>query len=179
MKKILKQISISNIFIFLSFVWTFLYFLWFWEFFEENIFWNILKMFIFTFFHWDLFHFLMNAIWILYFWNILEQELWKNKYLIFFFFTVIFKWILIIYITHGFNVIWISGFCMAILSYYTLDLKQRRNPEYKTWIFVLWLNILIWLYPWISLLWHLFWAIAGVIFYFLNRKVQKKLVWLV
>lgn len=67
---------------------------------------------------------------------------------------------------------------MALLSYYTLDLKDKNNPEYKTWIVFLIINIAYWLYPWISFLWHLLWAVCWVIFYYLNKEfLRKKMVW--
>ena len=69
---------------------------------------------------------------------------------------------------------------MAILAYYTLDLKDKRDPEYKSWIVFIILNVLIWLHPQISFYWHFFGILAWIIFYYLNKEiVRKKLVWLV
>lgn len=182
MKNKILSLSFSNIFVFLSLVWTFLFFFWFYSFFQNllwnDIFSNFLKFFIFTFFHWGLLHFFSNAIFIIYFWNIVELSLWKTKYLLFFVFSVVFEWISILIFSDYYNVIWISWFCMAILAYYTLDLKYKNDPEYKSWIVFIALNIAIWLMPWISFLWHLFWMISWIIFYYLNKEfLRKKMVW--
>lgn len=180
----IKPFSYSNIFIFLSFIWTLFYII-FWIpdflYFNTSLWVNFIKFFLYTFFHGWFLHFLWNSIIIAYIWNILENKIWKRKYLLLFIFSVIFSWFSILYFSDLwiYNVIWISGFCMAILSYYTFDLFYKNNPEYKWWLYFIILNILIWLTPWISFLWHLFWAIAWVIFYFLNKEfLKKKMVWL-
>lgn len=120
----------------------------------------------------------MNSIFIYYFWNILEIIIWKKKYLIFFIITTISIWILLTTLTND-ATIWISWFAMAVLSYFTLELKSKNNPEYKWWITAIIINIWIWFYPWISLYWHLFWAIIWVLFYYItNDFTKKQLVWL-
>lgn len=184
MKNNFLNLSFSNLFVLLSFIWFFLNFFWFYDFFQSflwnNIFLNFFKFFIFTFFHWSLLHFLSNAIFMIYFWNIVELLLWKTRYFIFFIFSIIFVWLSILVFSNFYNVIWISWFCMAILAYYTLDLKDKNNPEYKWWIVFMFINIAIWIMPWISLLWHLFWIISGIIFYYLNKEFfRRKMVWLV
>ena len=63
---------------------------------------------------------------------------------------------------------------MALLSYYTLELKKRKIDDYKwgiTWIV---LNVLVWFMDWISLVWHLFWAIFWVIFFYFNKIKTNK-----
>lgn len=131
-----------------------------------------------TFLHAWFMHLFMNSFFIFYFWNIVEWLIWRKKYILFFIFTTIFIWTLITQFTDWYTV-WISGFCMALLSYFTLELRSRNDPEYKWWITAIILNILIWFIPWISLLGHLFWAIAGVIFYLLNKEFfRPKYVWL-
>lgn len=168
------KISITNILVIFSFFWFLLNHFGFYQFFlSEDILFIFFNFFIFTFFHWSIFHFISNSIFLFYFWNIIEENLWKNKFLIFFIFSVIFEWIFL-YFLADYNTIWISWFCMAVLSYYTLDLKFKNNPDYKWWINFLILNILIWFMPWISLLWHLFWAISWVVFYFLNKIFLRK-----
>lgn len=172
--------SVTNIFIFLSFVWFILNFLWFSEYIFnlQYDFKIIFLFFISTFFHWDIFHFLFNSIFLVYFWNILEKNLWKNKYIFFFIFTVLFEWFLIKYFSSYYNVIWISWFCMAVLAYYTLDLKDKRNPEYKTWFIFLFINIAYGIAPSVSFYGHLFWAVAWVVFYYLDKEFfRKKMVW--
>jgi membrane associated rhomboid family serine protease len=150
-------------------------------FFEQWEYWiYILQLFLSVFLHWWITHFLMNSIFLYFFWTPLELLIWKKKYITFFLFIVFFNWILLTAFNGQVTTIWISGFCMAILSYYVLELKSRNNAEYKWWITAITLNIAIWFLPEteISLLWHLFWAIWWVIFYFLNKDFfSPKLVW--
>jgi len=180
--------SISNILIIISAIFTGLaiffdnlFILW-----MNNIFLNswdyhifFLQFFTWVFLHWWIFHLFANSIFLYLFWNILEIIMWKNKYIIFFIFIAIFNGILLSVFT-TWNTIWISGFCMALLAYYTLELKSKNNQEYKWWITALVLNIGIWLIPWISLLWHLFWAIWWVVFYFITKEyLRRKMIWAV
>lgn len=145
--------------------------------------WNYLvyfiQLFLSNFIHWDIMHFWMNALFLYLFWYPLELLIWKNKYILFFMFIVFFNGILLtVFTSYGSNTIGISWFCMAIISYYVMELKSRNNPEYKWWITALVLNIWIWFMPWISLLWHLFGAIGGVIYYYINKDFYKeKYVW--
>lgn len=180
----LHTISVSKVLIFLSLIWTLaIYF-----FPESSIFglnsyyldkWNylmfVIQVFISNFLHWDLMHFLFNSIFIYYFGTILENLIWRKKFIIFFVFTAIFNAIFISFFeTWNTTTIGISGFVMALLSYYTLELKSKNNPEWKGWITAIILNIGIWFFPGISLYWHLFWAIAWVIYYFLNKEYFRR-----
>lgn len=171
-----KDFSISNIFIALSLAWTIFWSLEIYYFFPiwNDIFSNFFNFFLFTFLHGWIFHFIWNSIILFYFWNAVEEILWKNKFLLFFVFYVIFEWISILLINWYYNAIWMSGFWMWILSFYTLYLKFRWSSEYKTWIFFIFLNILYWLLPWISFLWHLFWALSWVVFYFFYKVLKKR-----
>lgn len=137
----------------------------------------ILQFFTWSFLHWSIMHLVFNCLFIYFFWNIIEWIIWKKKFIIFFIFVTIFNGVLLSLID-AWNTIWISWFCMALISYYTLELKSRNDPEYKWWITALILNVWIWFIPWISLFWHLFWAIAGVIYYLINKNFFKeKWVW--
>ena len=137
----------------------------------------ILQFYTWTFLHWSIMHLLFNSLFIYFFWNIIEWIIWKKKFIIFFVFVTLFNWVLLSFVD-SWNTVWISWFCMALISYYTLELRSRNDPEYKWWITALILNIWIWLMPWISLYWHLFWAIAWVIYYLMNKNFFKeKWVW--
>jgi len=138
----------------------------------------IIQFFTGTFLHWGIIHLFFNSFFIYYFWNIVEWLIWKKKFTVFFIFSTIFIGALITSISNW-NTVWISGFCMALLSYYTLELKSRNDIEYKWWITALVINIWIWFIPWISLYWHLFWAIAGIIYYLITKEFfRKRYVWL-
>jgi len=133
----------------------------------------IIQFFTWTFLHAWFYHFLANALFLYIFWNIVEWIIWKNKFIIFFIFVTIFNWVLLSLLTFW-NTIWISWFCMALISYYTLELKSRNDMEYKWWITAIFINVWIWFIPGISLLWHLFWAIAGVLYYLYNKDFFRK-----
>lgn len=129
----------------------------------------VLQLFLYQFIHMWVLHLLFNSIFIYIFWNWLEDIMWKTRFLVFFGFNTIFVWIALLLLTKD-NTVWISGFCMAILTYFTLELFTKKNPEYKWWITAIIVNIAIWFYPWISLIGHLFWAISWLVFFLIARK---------
>ncbi len=138
----------------------------------------ILQFFTGTFLHWWILHLIMNSIFIIYFWNMVELMIWKRKYFFFFVFIVVFNWILLSIFAPYQNTIWISWFALALLSYYTLELWSQKNPEYTGWITAIIINIWIGFVPWISLYWHLFWVIWGIIFYFIIKNFfSKQEIW--
>lgn len=176
----MKKITFTNILIIISLFFTILwYFLpeififWLNELFINN--WNYLVYFVqlilYSFIHWWFVHFFMNGIFLYIFWNPLEILIWRKKYILFFIFSILFNWILLTYFVSWSNTVWISGFCLAIMTYYVLELKSRNNPEYKWWITALVLNLWIWFIPGISLFGHLFWLISWIIFYFSNKSI--------
>jgi len=183
-----NRFTISNLLIIISMIITFISFNYldiieFWM----NIYyvnsWDyihyILQYFLYNFIHWNYMHLFSNILFIYLFWNLVENIVTRNKYIIFFIFITIFNWILLSVFAEW-NTIWISWFALAILVYYTLELKSLKNPEYKWWITAIIISIWIWFVPWISLLWHLFWAIWWAIFYYLNKDFFfKQKVWLI
>ena len=184
-----NKFTISNILILLSVIFTIAWyyssgFISEWSvnnfyFLENNYFHWIVQFYTWTFIHWWLMHLLMNGIFVYYFWNILEIVMWKNKYIIFFILSVLFNWILLSYFQPYSSTIWISWFALAIITYYTLELKSQNNIEYKWWITAIVINIAIGFYPWVSLYWHLFWVIFWIIFFYLtNDFFKKQLIWL-
>ncbi|MCD5385314.1 rhomboid family intramembrane serine protease [Candidatus Gracilibacteria bacterium] len=132
----------------------------------------LIQFFTGTFLHAGLLHFLANALFLYLFGNILEVIIGKKKFILFFIFILFFNGFLLSIFSTGNNV-GISGFCMALISYYTLELKSKNNPEYKGGITALLINIGIGFVPGISLLGHLFGAIGGVLFYLINKKFLK------
>ena len=179
------KISISNILIVISFIFTLLaiiypvlFLFWLNTIFLSDWLYHIYLVQFFTsqFLHSWMLHFFMNALFLYLFWNIVEYIIWRRKYIVFFIFVAVFIWIWLT-LVNIWNTVWISWFCMALLSYYTLELKSNNDIEYKWWITALIINILIWFHPDISLFGHLLWAIAWVIFYLGNHKLLKKLVY--
>lgn len=173
--------SISNILIAVSAISTVFAKIepWFYQFWINSFFLNnwiyyifIIQFLAYQFLHWWIFHILFNSIFIYIFWNQLEALIWREKFIIFFIFNTVFVWIsLLLFWT--WTTIWISWFCMALITYLTLDLYKKWNLEYKWWLTAIIINIAIWLSPWISLIWHLFWSIAWALFYFLNNKKKN------
>lgn len=165
---------ISIIITFISFLNNDILLFWMNDYFllSQDYFKIFLQFSFYSFLHWSIFHLLFNWIFLYYFWNQVEIILWFKKYLIFFVLTTIFNWISILLFA-DWNTIWISWFCMALLSFYTLKLFEIRNSEYKWWITAIIVNIFIWLTPWISLIWHLFWAIFGWLFYLWNKLINR------
>ena len=130
------------------------------------------QVFLFQFLHGGFFHLMFNALFIHIFGNSVEYILGRSAYIAFFIFNALFiAWGLLVF-SQGIT-IGISGFAMAVLAFFTLTLRERKNPEYKWWITALIINIIIGLHPQISLVGHLAWAISWIIF-FLFHKIHKK-----
>ncbi len=190
------KFTISNFFIVLSAIFLILKwfypdivtYLWLHNFYYKE--WKYLMLplqFIFyNFLHWDIMHLAFNSIFIYIFWNQVEAYIWKTKYILFFLFSSFFIWILFLIFSNPITIlwytipriswitIWISGFAMALLAFYTLILYSKWIDEYKWWVMAIFLNILIWVYWNISFSGHLFWAISGIIFYLLIKDNLKK-----
>ncbi len=165
-------IAISIVFTLLSFYYPLAQNLWLSNY-DFNA-WNyvlwFIQLFSSNFIHWWLMHLLFNSIFIYYFWNIVEIIIGKKKMILFFVLNAIFTWIWITFLSSGIT-IWISGFALALLSYYTIELWNKNNPEYKWWITAIIINIAIWFTPWISFLWHFLWMIFGWLYWCINRYV--------
>jgi len=176
--------SVSNILIYISVIFTAI------SFFYQSIFrfgmndlflqqWIyhifIIQMFTSMFLHGGITHILFNSVFVYLFGNQVEIAIWKKNYLYFFIFTAIFTGVWLTLVNAG-NTIWISSFCLAILTYYTLHLWQKGNIEYKGWITAIIVNLAIWFYPGISLSGHLLWAIAGLIFFLLISNFRGKVI---
>lgn len=126
--------------------------------------------------HGSFFHFLWNAIFILYFGNSIERIIWEQKYIIFFIGNSIFLGLLLSYL-HTPNTYWISGFVLALLTYYTLALWKVWNNEYRWWITAILINIFIGFMPGVSFWGHFWGMIFWAVYFFLNQlfKYQRKL----
>jgi membrane associated rhomboid family serine protease len=166
-------ILISLIITLLSFIsnsilqfWMNLYFVMMW-----NYIWVLAQFSLYQFLHWWFLHLLSNSIFIYLFWNQIEALIWKNKYILFFILNTIFVGISLLFLSSG-NTIWISGFAMALLAYYFLELKWRNHPDYKWALLFLIINISIWLWSNISFVGHLSGAIFWAIFYYSLKKFK-------
>lgn len=175
------KISFSNILVLLCFLATFAVTLYpnlyqfglNRDFFEQGIYhvW-IIQFFTSQLLHGNFLHFLSNAIFLFYFWNILEQFIGRERMMFFFMSTSIFIWLGLTFFDAG-NTVGISGFALALLTYYTLLLWKKRNPEYTGGITAIVLNIALWFVPWISFWGHFLGFIFGVVFFFIFSRLKN------
>lgn len=122
------------------------------------------------FIHGWIMHLAFNGLFIYHFWNILEWLIWKNKFLIFFILTSFINWLSITYFSNW-NTVWISWFALALLTYYALEMRSRAEFQESKWaLTAIVINIMIWFAPWISLIWHASWAIAWLLYYYINKN---------
>lgn len=126
-----------------------------------------------TLIHGSVLHLLTNSVFFFIFWNLVENIIWKKKIIYFYLFSSVFIGLWLSYFSNW-NTVWMSWFLMALLSYYTIYLYSKKDPEYKWWITAIIVSIIIWLDPGISFYGHFFWAIVGVIFFLLNHNYLKK-----
>jgi membrane associated rhomboid family serine protease len=135
-----NNLTFSNLLIIISIIFTiigyfdhnFVYEWWVNNYYNKNLFHYFLQFFSWVFIHAGIFHLFFNSVFVYYFGNILEIIMKKKKYISFFIFSVIFIWLSLTNFTND-NTIWISGFVMSLITYYTLELKSQKNPEYKWW----------------------------------------------
>ena len=174
--------SISNILIYISVVFTaisFIYppilYLWMNSYFLDKWIYYAFVAQIFTsqFLHWNLMHIAFNSLFVYLFGNQVENLLGAKKYILFFMFSAVAIWFGLTALNAG-NTVWISWFCLAVLTYYTLALWQRGNIEYKWWITAIIVNLAIWFYPGISFAGHGLWVVAGVLFFLMGSNLIWK-----
>lgn len=126
----------------------------------------------YSFLHADLQHLIFNSLFIFIFWNKVETLIGKQAFLQFFILTALFDWVFILLFSDGINM-WISGFGMALLSYYTLKLYEIKDPDYKWWITGIIIGSIIGFSTNISVVGHFFWAVFGAIYYFILKIIKR------
>lgn len=129
------------------------------------------QFFISQLLHGSAMHFLFNALFLYYFWNTLEKLYWSRFLLAFFVFCAVWLGLLITFLS-SWNTVWMSWFVLWVLSFYTLDLYKRDDPEYKWWVTAIIINIAIWLAPGISFIGHAGWVMLWIFFYFIYKKIR-------
>lgn len=141
--------------------------------------WDVVRLALqfcmYSFLHGGILHLIFNSMFLYFFWNQLEYKIWKKWYVSFFIWATLFNGIALLLLTPiGTVTIGISGFALAILSFYTLLLYEVKDPEYKWGITALVINILIGFSAQISFIGHLFGAIFWGIFYLIYKFFRKK-----
>lgn len=132
----------------------------------------LIQIILYQFLHDWLLHFLFNSLFIYIFWNQSELIIGKNKYLLFFILNTLFVAICLLVFSDSIT-IGISWFAMAILWYLMMFYKNKNKKEFNWAVVLMVINILIWLDANISFVWHLSWAIFGIIFYLIINKINS------
>lgn len=128
-----------------------------------------IQFLVYSFLHGGFLHALSNIFFLVFIGIGVQYALGKKLFFIFFLFIQIFVGVMMLLLV-SVPTIGMSGFALAVLSLYTMILWSRGNPQYKSGIVLIAINIFIGLSPGISLQGHLWGAIGGVIFWLLIRK---------
>ncbi|MDP5038830.1 MAG: rhomboid family intramembrane serine protease [Candidatus Gracilibacteria bacterium] len=131
------------------------------------------QIFVYSFIHGGFLHLFFNSFFIYIFGNQIEENIGSKNFLLFFILNTLFLSFCLLYFSPYSTTVGISGFAMAILSFYTLKLKEIGNPDYKGGITGLVINILIGFSDKISLVGHLFGGVFGVIFFYVLKLFKK------
>lgn len=126
----------------------------------------------YSFLHADIPHLIFNSLFIFIFGNKIESIIGKPAFLQFFILTALFDGIFILFFSKGITM-WISGFGMALISYYTLKLYEMKDPDYKGWITWIVIGSIIGFSTNISVIWHFFWAVFGALYYFILKIIKR------
>ncbi len=133
----------------------------------------IVQICLFQFLHWGVIHLLANSYFLYTAWPELEARMSRDRYTWFFVSTTLVVALVLIILAPQSLTIGISGWCMALLSYLWIDLYTTRHPMASQILMMLAINIGIWLVPGISLIWHLSWAIWGLVWWGIARNWRK------
>lgn len=132
-----------------------------------------IQFLLYQFLHGGLLHLLSNSFFLSIFGNQLEALIGRNRFMLFFVLNTVFVGISLLFLASG-NTIGISGFAMAILAYIFLELRSRRNPEYRSAGVFLFINVAIGFTGNISLIGHLSGAIFGMVFFFILNRGKSR-----
>lgn len=133
------------------------------------LFWQIL---FFQFLHGWFLHLFLNSYFLYQAWPEIESRMKKKTFIMFFlsatFFVAASLWIF----SANSLTIGISGFCMALLSYLYMDLARIRHPYANQVLFMLVVNVLMWLYGHISFVGHASGALWGFLWWQMREKMR-------
>ncbi len=132
-----------------------------------------IQILLFQFLHGGILHLFMNSYFLYTAWPEVEARMSRDRYTWFFVTSTIFIAIALLIFQPFTNTIGISGFAMALLSYLWIDLYSTRHPMASQILIMLVINIGIGLVPGISLVWHLFGAIWGIVWWAIFRDWRR------
>lgn len=128
---------------------------------------------LFQFFHADLLHLLFNCYFLYLIGLDIEARMSKNNFFNFLIFTTICLVISLSFFTSNTLTVWISGFCLALLSYMTIDLYNTKHVQFYNFLILLLINIFIWLsIEFISFIWHFVGAICWIFWWLIFKKFK-------
>lgn len=86
------------------------------------------ELLMYQFLHGGALHVISNAFFLLYFGVMLERNIGTKEYFAFFLANTVAVYAAILMFSRG-PTIGISGFCMAVLAYTALELREKQSPE--------------------------------------------------
>lgn len=128
-----------------------------------------LQFLLYSFLHGGFLHALSNIFFLVFIGIGVQYALGKKLFLLFFLFIQVFVGLALLFFSKA-PTIGMSGFALAVLSLYTMMLWSQWNEQYKSGIVLIMINIFIGLDPSVSLQWHLWGAIGGVLFWWMIRN---------
>ena len=123
---------------------------------------SLSELVLYSFLHGGVLHLIGNTLMLVYVGGMLEYVIGKKWMIGLFLGTTLLVYGAILLFS-GSPVIGMSGYCLAVFTMYAEIERQRRNPEAKTAYIFIFLNIALGVMSGISLVGHLFGAIAGYI----------------
>ena len=139
---------------------------------DGNIPHTLASVVLFQFLHGDIFHLLMNGIFLYQAWPEVETRMSKSRFWYFFLFSTIFVALSLHFLSDAIT-IGMSGFCMALLSYLWIDLFTTKHPLANQILIMLIINIALWLSGNISFVGHASGAVFGLIWWKVFRDWKK------
>lgn len=131
------------------------------------------QVLLFQFLHGSLLHLFLNSYFLYSAGPEVEARMSRDRFTWFFITATIFVAGALLMFQPYANTIGISGFAMALLAYLWIDLYTTRHPMASQILIMLIINIGIGLVPGISLIWHLFGAIWGLVWWAIFRDWRK------
>jgi len=151
-------------FIYPHFVWLFGW---------SGIWWPIshtlASLILFQFLHGGILHLLLNTFFLYQAWGEVETRMSRDRFWYFFITSSVFIASMLTFFSSGIT-IGMSGFCMALLSYFWVDLFTTRHPLANQILIMLIINIAIWLSGDISFVGHFFGAVWGIVWWYFFRE---------
>ncbi len=129
--------------------------------------WTILS----NFTHMDFFHIAFNVYVLYVLWPMIENISWKDSFIKLVIFSMIFSIVGVFFFSSN-MVLWFSGIVMWMLAYAYFNYKTLWWIRTQIWFFLV-LNILIWLSPMISFVWHLAGALGGYVYYLYQKNYER------